>query len=106
MEKQDTSLRVELIRNASTDVGVGALARLKQVADVQTHSLEATQGEHDLVFEIDLEIDRPVDDLVRVARESIPTDVLADFTIWRSTEDEGEEIARLYADPLPGLFSG
>ncbi|WP_217897888.1 hypothetical protein [Ruegeria arenilitoris] len=96
---------MELIRNASTDVGMAALVRLKQVADVQTHSLEATQGERGLVFDYDLEIDRPVEDLVRLARESIPTDVFADFTIWRSTEDEGEEIARLYADPLPGLFS-
>ncbi|MBY6056814.1 hypothetical protein [Leisingera daeponensis] len=104
MEKQDIWLMVELVRNASTDVGLASLERLEQLADVATHSLEATQGEDGLVFEICLEIERPVDDLVRLARESFPADVFADFTIWRSTEDEGEEIARLYAEPLPGLM--
>lgn len=104
MEKQDAWLMVELVRNASTDVGLIALERLKQSADVATHSLEATQGEDGLVFEISIEIDRPVDDLVRLARNSIPAGVSADFTIWHGTEDGVEEIARLYAEPLPGLI--
>lgn len=104
MEKQETTLRIEMIAGITTDIGLSVVNRLEQTdADVVTHSLEAEAAwEYAQAFEVDLAVDRPVDELVTLARNSIPSFVAVVFSIWHC---DGE-IARLYADPLPGLLDG
>ena len=105
MQHQETRLMIELL-HVTTEIGLTVLDRVKSSADVATHSLEADLGEGDVPsFVIELEIDRPLDALVGSARAAIPADVRAIFTIWRFADDEGEEIARLYADPVAGWFN-
>ncbi|WP_416369695.1 hypothetical protein [Tritonibacter mobilis] len=106
METKDTTLRIEMVNGITTEIGLSFIQRLEQTdADVVDHSLDAAPAwEYGPCFDVDLRIDRPVDELVTLVRNSVPSSVAAVFSIWRSTEDEGEEIARLYAEPLPGLM--
>ena len=106
MEKQDTTLRIEMVNGITTEVGLSFVQRLEQTdADVVDHSLDADPAwGYGPYFDVDLRIDRPLDELVSLVRNSMPSSVAAVFSIWRSTDDEGEEAARLYADPLPGLI--
>ncbi|WP_121634356.1 hypothetical protein [Tropicibacter alexandrii] len=106
MQDQETALRVELVSGVTTEIGRDVVERLEAVAKVPTYTVEATLGDEGvLVFDLDLEIDRPVAELIDLARANIPSSVSVLFTIWRYFEDDGVEIAHIFGDPLPGLFN-
>lgn len=107
MQKQETVLRVELGAGITTEIGLSVVQRLGCI--VVGHDLNAEPVWGSPSFDIDLQVDRPLDELVAIARANIPANISARFSIWRWTEDAdgcidaGEEAAQLYADPLPGL---
>lgn len=106
MEQQETRLMIELVHGVTTKVGLAVLDRIQSRVDVYGHSLEAEPDDRGLpTCTIELELDRPVDELVGLARAAIPRNVRAKFTIWRFNGDSGEEAARLYAQPVAGWFS-